>query len=98
MSEAAAPASPTGRLTLPGSPSPFAGLGRAEQLAWGLLGAAGAALLWCLVRFWGASTEYADRFLIVLGSGWLVWRGRDAFARLPARPNLLGLLPVAAGA
>src|SRR5437763_3510276 len=86
-------------------PAPAAGglvppvrLSRAELFAWGLVAAAGAAVLWCLARFWGSSTEYADRWLIVLGSAWLVWRGRDAFARLPARPTLLGLLPLAGGA
>src|SRR5205823_5672064 len=69
-----------------------------EWLAWGLVAAAGAGALWGLARFWGSSTEYADRWLIVLGSAWLVWRGRDAFARLPARPALYGLLPLAGGA
>src|SRR5437763_14687982 len=99
MSPPPAPPAPTGQVTadrpaVPGHPARPA----VEQLAWGLLAAAGVAALWCLVRFWGASTEYADRFLIVLGSGWLVWRGRDAFARLPARPTVAGLPPLAAGA
>ncbi len=43
--------------------------------------AAGA--LFFLARFWGAGSDYSDRFLILLGSGWLLWNGRGRLISSP---------------
>jgi len=49
----------------------------------------GLAVLLALAKYWGANSEYADRFLIILGSGWLIGL---SLSTLPhARPTWLGL-------
>src|SRR4051794_39930092 len=70
----------------------------AALAAWGLLGVAAAAVLWNLIRFWGSNSEYLDRWLILVGSAWLVWRDRPVWQALPARPTRFGLVPLTAGA
>src|SRR5438067_12126842 len=63
-----------------------------------LLAAGAGAVVWVLVRFWGANPEYADRFLILAAAGYAAWAARPALAATPRRPSALGWLPLAAGA
>jgi exosortase len=46
------------------------------------------ALVWCLalLRFWGTSPEYSDRFLILLGAAWAAWTLRPTFQQAPVCP------------
>ena len=43
----------------------------------GLLVAGTTGSLLILGRFWGANPAYADRLLILVGSGWLTWSARE---------------------
>jgi exosortase len=61
-----------------------------------LLLASGAGVAAMLAVFWGANSDYADRFIILAATGWLFWTARS---RLPeARLFAGGLLPAAIGA
>lgn len=55
-----------------------------------LLGLGAGSLVAVLAKFWGANPEYADRFLIILASGWIAWQRRGSLACLPLRPLGLG--------
>jgi EpsI family protein len=64
----------------------------------GLLGGGVLALLWQLVEFWGIEPAYGDRFLILLASGWLVYRLQSRWVSLSVNPTWLGLFPLLLGA
>lgn len=68
------------------------------MIALGLLATGAVAVIIVLARFWGANPEYADRFLIVLGAGWVAWQRRAELASLPLRPTPAGWVLLAAGA
>ena len=46
-----------------------------------ILAGGAVAVVWVLIRFWGANPEYVDRFLILAASAWIAWQ---------ARPELIG--------
>jgi exosortase len=50
-----------------------------------------------LVQQWAADDDYTHGFLIVPLSLYFVWEKRDALARIPGRPNLLGAGLLAVG-
>lgn len=64
----------------------------------GLLAAGALGLVSVLVRFWGILPEYSDRFLILVGAGWVAWLRREEMAVLPIRPFHSGWLLVIVGA
>lgn len=78
--------------TGPDPPSPLLTAAR------GLLALGAGAVVWPLVRFWGTSPEYADRFLVLAAAGWVAWRVRPELAMIPARPTPLGFGPLLLGA
>lgn len=47
------------------------------------------------VTLWATNETYAHGFLIPLISAWLIWRQREALARLQPKPNAWGILPFA---
>ena len=61
--------------------------------AWMGLALAAAAVLMLLVQFWGARPEYADRFLILLGAGWVAWANRRTV--FTGRPQIGFAIPLA---
>lgn len=66
----------------------MAGLSLPLKLTLGLLAAGAVGLVAVLARFWGANPEYADRFLIVLGAGWIAWERRGELEALPRRAEI----------
>jgi len=46
----------------------------ADRLLWIVLGIGALGTIGSLVRFWGIQTEYADRFLVLLGSVWAAYQ------------------------
>jgi exosortase len=67
---------------------------------WIVLGLGALGTVGSLVRFWGIQTEYADRFLVLLGAAWAAYQlwPRVAAAPLGPRPLLALPLIVAGGA
>jgi EpsI family protein len=63
--------------------------------AWAVVALGGLAVGWCLWQFWGLDSESSDRWLIVLATGWLVYRMRDDLRSTPVRPTRWGLVPLA---
>jgi EpsI family protein len=61
-----------------------------------LAGGAGA-IVWALLRFWGANPEYVDRFLILAASAGIAWQARTGLLALPVRPARIGYLPLILG-
>jgi EpsI family protein len=56
------------------------------------------ALVWALVRFWGANPEYVDRFLILAAAAWVGWQVRPKLLALAPRPARVGYVPLLIGA
>lgn len=52
-----------------------------------VLGLGAALLTGALVQFWGANPGYADRFLVLIGAGWIAWQRRSLNG--PSSPNPL---------
>ena len=71
---------------------------RSPTVAIVVLALGAGAVVWSLVRFWGTSPDYADRFLVLAASAWLGWRGRAELAALPTRPTAFGWLSLLLGA
>ena len=63
-----------------------------------ILAAGAGAIVWVLVRFWGANPEYLDRFLILAASGWIAWLARPELRALTPRPTRAGYVPLLVGA
>ena len=61
--------------------------------AWMGLALAATVVLILLVQFWGARPEYADRFLILLGAGWVAWANRRTTPT--GRPQIGFAIPLA---
>ena len=61
-----------------------------------ILAAGAGAVVWALVRFWGANPEYVDRFLILAAAAWVAWQARPELAALQARPTKAGSVRVRA--
>jgi len=59
------------------------------------LGVSGLLVVASLVQFWGMNSQYADRFIILLAVGWLVWRVRESLP--PSTGSNFGLIPLLAG-
>lgn len=55
----------------------------------------GATLTWWLAQFWWKQPESADRFLILIASGWLLLRIRDEIRTLREAPASWGLVLIA---
>jgi exosortase len=66
--------------------------------AWAGVACFAAGWVWELVRFWGIEPDSADRFLIVVASGWLAYQAWPGIAAAPARPSWLGVPLVFLGA
>jgi exosortase len=79
-------------------PDPAAKTPVPTAAALALLAAGAGAVVWVLVRFWGANPEYADRFLILAAAAYAAWAARPLLAALPRRPAPAGWLPLVAGA
>ncbi len=74
-------------------------IGRGQiVVAIGLLTTGAAPWVYSLVRFWGIHPEYADRLLILVVSGGIIWRQRRELMRLPRRPSRWGYPLLAVGA
>ncbi len=63
-----------------------------------ILAAGAGAVVWVLVRFWGANPEYLDRFLILAASAWIAWLARPELLALEPRPTRVGYVPLLVGA
>lgn len=70
----------------------------ALRIAPAILAGGAGAIVWALIRFWGANPEYVDRFLILAASGWIAWQSRCELLALGCRPILIGYIPLLAGA
>lgn len=55
----------------------------------------GATLAWWLAQYWRQQPESADRFLILIASGWLLFRVRDRIRELRVAPASWGLFLIA---
>ena len=53
-----------------------------------------ASILYRLVWQWYSSADYSHGFLVPLLSGYLIWRRRDALAKVPRRPSAWGMVIV----
>src|SRR5205814_10587469 len=62
-----------------------------------ILAAGAGAVVWALVRFWGANPEYVDRFLILAAAAGVAWQARPELAALQARPTKAGFAPLLLG-
>jgi EpsI family protein len=62
-----------------------------------VLAAGAAAVVWVLIRFWGANPEYVDRFLILAASVVIAWMARPELRALESRPVLSGYVPLLFG-
>jgi len=69
----------------------------AMRIAPAILAGSAGAIVWALVRFWGANPEYVDRFLILAASAWITWQARAEFLALPLRPARIGYVPLLFG-
>ena len=69
----------------------------AMRIAPAILAGGAGAIVWALVRFWGANPEYVDRFLILAASGWIAWQSRSELLALECRPARIGYVPLLFG-
>jgi EpsI family protein len=88
----------SGPLTPPGVKMPTTEPKPTATVAPAILAAGAGAVVWALVRFWGANPEYVDRFLILAAAGWAAWQARPELLALPARPARTGFVPLLLGA
>lgn len=65
-----------------------------SKISWSLLGCMWAGLVYHLSMLWGASADYSDRYIILVGSAFLVYQSRDAFLAAPVRPMKWARLPL----
>jgi EpsI family protein len=61
-----------------------------------LAGGAGA-VVYALIRFWGANPDYVDRFLILGASAWVIWQAYPELRLMEKRPALVGHVPLLVG-
>lgn len=81
----------------PSLPTPHSPLSIPQYFPLAMLALGGAALLWLLVQFWGIEPAYGDRFLILIASGWLVYRIWPRWQATPVRTTWVGIVPLAVG-
>lgn len=71
----------------------------AWTIAWAILGAGGAALLWVLIHdVWPKRPEMGDRFLVPIASAVIVYRLRPRWRNSPISPQRMALIGLAFGA
>src|SRR5262245_61831756 len=70
----------------------------AMRIAPAILAGGAGAIVWALLRFWGANPEYIDRFLILAASGWIAWNSRADLLAQAVRPTRTGYIPLLLGA
>ncbi len=65
-----------------------------DRLVWVALGLGALGTVGSLVRFWGIQTEYADRLLVLLGSGWAAYQSLPAAMAVQVKPRPWLALPL----
>lgn len=91
MSTHATPVNPQPTVARLAAESPF-------LIAWALLAVGVAALGLALQPVWAANPELADRFLIPLAAGWLIYRAVPRLKAEPRRPSAWGMVLLVPGA